>query len=164
MRLRRGRTRRRPAARVFVRRDPQARRRRRRADPGVLPHRQVAPRVSRGGRQVIGQLRGTVICRTSTGDVLIDVGGVGYRVLVPLSAIPALEVGANTFLFTHTYVRDDAIVLYGFPTRDERETFDALIGANGVGPKLALAILSVHSPGSLRRCLTEDDLDGLVLV
>lgn len=113
---------------------------------------------------MIGSLRGTVIARSTTGDVIVEVGGVGYRVFVPLSAIPSLEVGANTFLFTHTYVRDDAIVLYGFPTRDERETFDALIGANGVGPKLALAILSVHSPGSLRRCLTEDDLDGLVLV
>ena len=113
---------------------------------------------------MIGSLRGTVIQRTTTGEVLLEVGGVGYRVLVPLSAIPSLEVGANTFLFTNTYVRDDAIVLYGFPSRDERETFEALIGANGVGPKLALAILSVHSPGSLRRCLADDDLDGLVLV
>jgi holliday junction DNA helicase RuvA len=113
---------------------------------------------------VIGSLRGTVIGRTTTGEVLLEVGGVGYRALVPLSAIPSLEVGANTFLFTHTYVRDDAIVLYGFPSRDERETFDVLIGANGVGPKLALAILSVHTPTSLRRCLTEDDLDGLVMV
>ncbi len=113
---------------------------------------------------MIGSLRGTVIERTTTGDVLIEVGGVGYRVLVPLSVIPALEVGTNTFLFVHTHVRDDAIVLYGFPSRDERETFDALIGANGVGPKLGLAILSVHSPSSLRRCLADDDLDGLVLV
>ena len=113
---------------------------------------------------MIGSLRGNVIERTTTGEVLVEVGGVGYRVLVPLSTIPGLEVGANTFLFVHTHVRDDAIVLYGFPSRDERETFDALIGANGVGPKLALAILSVHSPTSLRRCLADDDLDGLVLV
>src|SRR5207248_8051014 len=102
--------------------------------------------------------------RSATGEVLVEVGGVGYRALVPLSAIPTLEPGAAAMLFTHLHVRDDTMVLFGFPTRDERETFDALIGANGVGPKLALAILSVHSPGSLRRCLTEDDLDGLVLV
>jgi holliday junction DNA helicase RuvA len=113
---------------------------------------------------VIGSVRGTVIERTTTGDVLIEVGGVGYRVQTPLSLIPALEVGANTFLFVHTHVREDAIVLYGFASRDERETFDALIGANGVGPKLALAILSVHAPSSLRRCLANDDLDGLVVV
>jgi Holliday junction DNA helicase RuvA len=113
---------------------------------------------------VIGSLRGTVIERTTTGEVLIEVGGVGYRLLVPLSVIPALEVGANTFLFVHTHVRDDAILLYGFSSRDERDTFDALIAANGVGPKLALAILSVHAPSSLRRCLADDDLDALVLV
>jgi Holliday junction DNA helicase RuvA len=113
---------------------------------------------------VIGSVRGTIIERTMNGDVLVEVGGVGYRVVVPLSLIPALEVGTNTFLFVHTHVRDDAIVLYGFSSRDERETFDALIGANGVGPKLALAILSVHSPSNLRRCLADDDLDGLILV
>ena len=67
-------------------------------------------------------------------------------------------------MFTHLHVRDDAMVLYGFPTRDERDTFDVLISATGVGPKLALAILSVHSPAVLRRCLADDDLDALVLV
>jgi Holliday junction DNA helicase RuvA len=83
---------------------------------------------------------------------------------VPLSAVSALEAGANAFLFTHMHVRDDAMLLYGFPTRDERDTFEALIGATGVGPRLALAILSVHSPGVLRRCLAEDDLAALTLV
>jgi Holliday junction DNA helicase RuvA len=92
------------------------------------------------------------------------VGGVGYRVLVPLGALGALEPGANAFLFTHLHVRDDAMVLYGFPTRDERDTFEALIGATGVGPKLGLAILTVHSPTSLQRALRSDDLDALVLV
>jgi Holliday junction DNA helicase RuvA len=67
-------------------------------------------------------------------------------------------------LFTHLHVREDAMVLYGFPTRDERDTFEALIGATGVGPKLALAILSVHAPVALRRCLATDDLDALTLV
>jgi Holliday junction DNA helicase RuvA len=113
---------------------------------------------------VIGSVRGTVLERTMAGEVLVEVGGVGYRVNVPLSAIAELEAGANTFLFTHLHVRDDAMVLYGFPTRDERDTFAALIGATGVGPKLALAILSVHSPVHLRRCLATDDLDALVLV
>ena len=56
------------------------------------------------------------------------------------------------------------MVLFGFPSRDERDTFEALIAATGVGPKLALAILSVHTPSALRRCLADDDLDALVLV
>jgi Holliday junction DNA helicase RuvA len=113
---------------------------------------------------VIGSVRGTIIERHASGEVLVEVGGVGYRVLVPLSAVPALEPSATTFLFTHLHVRDDAMVLYGFPTRDERDTFEALIGATGVGPKLALAILSVHSPNVLRRALVDDDLDALTLV
>ena len=96
---------------------------------------------------MIGSVRGTVLERTPTGEVLVEVGGVGYR--VPRAARRRCRrstPGATAFLFTHLHVRDDAMMLYGFPTRDERDTFEALIGASGVGPKLALAILSVHSP------------------
>src|SRR4051794_25629324 len=107
---------------------------------------------------MIGSVRGTVIERTMAGEVLVEVGGVGYRVQVPLGTVPSLEAGGQTFLFTHLHVRDDAMILFGFPTRDERDTFESLIGATGVGPKLGLAILSVHSPNDLRRCLAEDDL------
>jgi Holliday junction DNA helicase RuvA len=113
---------------------------------------------------VIGSVRGDVLERNLAGEVLVEVAGIGYRVLVPVSAVPALEPGAHVFLFTHQHVRDDALILFGFPTRDERDTFEALITASGVGPKLALAILSVHSPSSLRRCQAEDDLDSLVSV
>jgi Holliday junction DNA helicase RuvA len=124
----------------------------------------VASAAARAGVVVIGSVRGTVIERAASGEVLVEVGGVGYRAHVPLSAIPNLAPGSNAFLFTHLHVRDDAMVLFGFPTRDERDTFESLIGATGVGPKLALAILSVHSPVALRRCLADDDLDGLTLV
>jgi holliday junction DNA helicase RuvA len=113
---------------------------------------------------MIGSVRGTVIERSATGEALVEVGGVGYRVLVPVSAVPSLLPGAPAFLFTHLHVREDAMVLYGFPTRDERDTFEALIAASGVGPKLALAVLSVHSPTALRRSLAEDDLASLTLV
>jgi Holliday junction DNA helicase RuvA len=61
-------------------------------------------------------------------------------------------------------VREDAIVLFGFSTRDERLCFEALLGAHGVGPALALAILSAHSPSSLRRALASDDVDALTMV
>jgi Holliday junction DNA helicase RuvA len=113
---------------------------------------------------MIGSLRGCVIERTLNGEVLLEVGGVGYRVNLPLGALSSCEPGTNAFLFTHLHVREDAMILYGFPSRDERDTFEALIGATGVGPKLALAILSVHNPNALRRCLADDDLDALVLV
>lgn len=113
---------------------------------------------------MIGSVRGSVLERTAAGEVLVEVGGVGYRLLVPLSNVPLLEPGTGAFLFTHLHVREDAMVLYGFLSRDERDTFEALITATGVGPKLALAILSVHSPGSLRRALLDDDLDALTLV
>ena len=113
---------------------------------------------------MIGSVRGSVIERSAAGEVLVEVGGVGYRVNVPLRVIPTLDPGGNTFLFTHLHVRDDALVLYGFPTREERDTFEVLLGAAGVGPKLGLAILSVHAPVALRRALLEDDLDALTLV
>ena len=113
---------------------------------------------------MIGSVRGSVLERSAVGEVLVEVGGVGYRVLVPLSAVPALTPGAGAFLFTHLHARDDAMVLYGFPTREERDTFEVLIGASGVGPKLALAILSVHSPVALQRALLDDDIDALTLV
>ena len=113
---------------------------------------------------MIGSVRGAVVERTATGEVLVEVGGVGYRVHVPASALPTLHPGDAAFLFTHLHVREDAMVLYGFPTRDERDTFEALIGTTGVGPRLALAMLSVHSPSALRRALLEDDLAALTAV
>ncbi len=113
---------------------------------------------------MIGSVRGSVLERSATGEVLVEVGGVGYRVLVPLGAVAGLHPGTGTFLFTHLHVRDDAMVLFGFPTRDERDTFEVLIGASGVGPKLGLAILSVHSPAALRRALVDDDVAALTLV
>ena len=113
---------------------------------------------------MIGSVRGTVLERSPSGEVLVEVGGVGYRCLVPISALPQLDPGGAAFLMTHLHVREDAMTLFGFPTREERDTFEILILANGVGPKLALAILSVHPPSALRRAVAEDDVDALCLV
>lgn len=113
---------------------------------------------------MIGSMRGTVLDRAANGEVVVEVAGLGYRVSVPTGALQELSPGGQAFLFTHLHVREDALVLYGFPTRDERDTFEVLLGASGVGPKLALAILSVHSPIALRRALLADDFDALTLV
>jgi Holliday junction DNA helicase RuvA len=113
---------------------------------------------------MIGSIRGTVLERTASGEALVEVGGVGYRASVPTGTLLKLVPGEPAFLFTHLHVREDAMVLFGFLTRDERDTFEALLVASGVGPKLALAILSVHTPNALRRALVHDDLDALVLV
>jgi holliday junction DNA helicase RuvA len=118
---------------------------------------------------VIGSLRGSLIdrwpWREHGAEVLVEVGGVGYRVVTPSGALSRLgEPGATVFLHVHTHVREDAIVLFGFPTRDERVCFEALIGAHGVGPAVALAMLSVHSPAALRRAVGAGDVDALTLV
>ena len=114
---------------------------------------------------MIGSLRGVLLDRTAKGEVLVEVGGVGYRVSVPAGALGRLgELGGQVFLHVHTHVRDDAIVLYGFPTREERSCFEALVATHGVGPAVALSILSVHSPAALRRAVGTGDVDALTLV
>jgi holliday junction DNA helicase RuvA len=114
---------------------------------------------------VIGSLRGVLLERGGAGEVVVEVAGVGYRALVPLTALHRLgEPGSEVRLHTHLHVREDALTLYGFPTRDERSCFEALIGAHGVGPALALAILSVHRPDALREAVVEGDVDALCLV
>ncbi|HEY2429834.1 MAG TPA: Holliday junction branch migration protein RuvA [Acidimicrobiales bacterium] len=112
-------------------------------------------------------MRGTVLERTagpSAGELLVEVGGVGYRVAVPTGTLAVADVGGPFFLHVHTHVRDDAIILYGFGTRAERACFDALIGVHGVGPALALALLSTHAPAALQRIVVTEDVDALTLV
>jgi Holliday junction DNA helicase RuvA len=114
---------------------------------------------------MIGSLRGTLADRGSTGEVLIEVGGVGYRVTVtPTTVVELGEPGAEVFVHVHHHIREDAQTLYGFLTRTERDGFEALLGAHGVGPALALAILSVHGPDALAMVVAEDDVDALCLV
>jgi Holliday junction DNA helicase RuvA len=113
---------------------------------------------------MIGSLRGRLLHR-GAGEVLVEVGGVGYVVVTaPTTAVSLGELGDEVFVWVHHHVREDAETLYGFAGRDERVTFDALLGAHGVGPALALAILSVHGPGALARILVEDDVSALCLV
>ncbi|HET6873238.1 MAG TPA: Holliday junction branch migration protein RuvA [Acidimicrobiales bacterium] len=116
---------------------------------------------------MIGSLRGTLLDRRPRAgggvEVLVEVGGVGYRAVVPAASFGA-SLGSAVFLHVHTHVREDAFILYGFPTREERNCFEMLIAAHGVGPAVALAMLSVHSPAALQRAVMSDDLDALTLV
>ncbi len=113
---------------------------------------------------MIGSLRGTLTDRDDA-EVTIETGGVGYRVAVsPTTAVSLGDVGDDVFCWVHHHQREDAQMLYGFATKDERRCFEALLGAHGVGPALALGILSVHAPVALARILAEDDIGALCLV
>lgn len=114
---------------------------------------------------MIGSLRGTLAARLSPTEVLVDVGGVGYRVVVATPTAAALGSGGDHVeLWIHTHVREDALVLYGFLHDDERRCFESLLGAHGVGPALALTILSTLSPAALSVAVLEDDLATLCAV
>ena len=114
---------------------------------------------------MIGSLRGVLADRPTPGEVIVEIGGVGYRASVPTTVVAGLGApGSEVFLHVHTHVREDAIVLFGFAHADERRCFEALLGAHGVGPSLALAILSSLSPAALSTAVLEDDVDTLCLV
>ncbi len=114
---------------------------------------------------MIGSIRGVLADRDPTGELLVEVAGVGYRVTVaPATAVSAGDVGDEVHLHIHHHIREDAQTLYGFIERVERITFETLIGAHGVGPALALAILSVHSPADLSRLVASEDVGALCLV
>ncbi len=91
---------------------------------------------------MIASLKGIVASKKPEG-IIVEVGGIGYQVSVPLCSLSNIpEQGGEIFLHTYTHVREDALQLYGFLTEDERKIFVTLLGINGIGPKLALAILS----------------------
>jgi len=113
---------------------------------------------------VIAFLEGEV-AEKGTDRVVLAVNGTGYELLVPVSTLAKLPpLGNRARLFTRLQVRDDALVLYGFCSTEERGLFDLLVTVSGVGPKLALAFLSVFSPEGLRRAVSADDVGALATV
>jgi Holliday junction DNA helicase RuvA len=104
---------------------------------------------------MIARLRGRISGRAGSG-LIVDVNGVGYLV----NATPTVHrLGSGEVTIQiHTVVREDALQLYGFATADERELFELLLGVNGVGPKVALAIVSGSTPAELRRAIARDDV------
>jgi holliday junction DNA helicase RuvA len=105
---------------------------------------------------VIARLRGRPVTWDAEGLVL-DVGGVGYRLLATPAAVRKAEGRDEVVLETHLHVREDAMQLFGFSDAGERELFEQLLGVNGVGPKVALAIVSGYSASELRRAIVRED-------
>jgi len=113
---------------------------------------------------VIAHLRGT-IHQKSPNRIVVDVGGVGYDLFVPLSTFYGLgDIGAGVALRVHTHVREDALVLYGFATELEQELFERLIAVSGIGPKVALAVLSGIEPQDLMRAIERGDVARLTAI
>ena len=96
--------------------------------------------------------------------LVVDVHGVGYELEAPMSTFYKVTLGAPVTLFTHQVVREDAHLLYGFATRDERDLFRTLLKVNGVGPKLALAILSGMEADAFAACVRQGDVATLVRI
>jgi Holliday junction DNA helicase RuvA len=115
-----------------------------------------------GSQNMIGKISG-VLEEKNTHQALIDVNGLSYEVEVPITtSFDMPEIGNKVQLYTHFVVREDAQLLYGFLKKQDREMFRVLIKVNGVGPKVALAILSGLDTVSLIRCVQADDLATLV--
>jgi Holliday junction DNA helicase RuvA len=113
---------------------------------------------------MIGRIKGQLV-ELSDNTVLVDVGGVAYELEVTSAALAQLpHAGGTVQLYTHFVVREDAQLLYGFGSRDERDLFRALIRINGVGPKLGLSIISAVSLAQLARCVLDNDAAVLTKV
>jgi Holliday junction DNA helicase RuvA len=113
---------------------------------------------------MIARLRGTLI-EKHPNRAILDAGGVGYEVTIPISTYSGLpETGSETVLRIHTHVREDIIALYGFLTLDERNLFEKLIGVSGIGPGLAIKVLSGMAAGELLNAIRRNELDRLVRI
>jgi Holliday junction DNA helicase RuvA len=113
---------------------------------------------------MIGHLRGSIL-EKHPNQIMLDIGGVGYDVQIPISTYSALsDVGAAAALHIHTHVREDAILLYGFATPEEKALFERLISVSGIGPKLALAVLSGLQTGALVTAIRSSDVAALVRI
>ncbi len=112
---------------------------------------------------MIASLTGQVSGITAQG-VVLTVGGIGLAVLTTPGTRARLRAGEQAFLATSLLVREDSLTLYGFETDDERDVFELLQTSSGVGPKVAQAVLTVHTPDAVRRAIATEDLAALCLV
>lgn len=115
------------------------------------------------GEPVIASLTGTV-AHVGLDRAVVDVGGVGYLVHATPTTLATLRVGETAGVATSMVVREDSMTLYGFGDADERDVFETVQTVSGVGPRLALAMLAVHTPDALRRAVATEDLAALTRV
>lgn len=112
---------------------------------------------------MIARLRGTAVASTPEG-LILDVGGVGYLVAATPSAVRRAGAGDEVTVETYMHVREDVLQLYGFSDRAERELFVQLLSVNGIGPKVALAIVSGSPADELRRAIVREDVARFVAI
>lgn len=112
---------------------------------------------------MIGRLKGIIVEKNAP-QIIIDINGIGYEVETPLSTFCRLTMGETATLWTHLVVREDAHLLYGFSEKDERLLFRLLLKVSGVGPKLALALLSGMEPMAFLRCIEAEDISTLTKI
>ena len=112
---------------------------------------------------MIASLRGTVLSVGLTGAV-IETGGVGMSIQATPTTLSGLRIGEEVLVHTELVVREDSLTLFGFTDVDERDSFRTLMSAKGVGAKLALAMLAVHTPNTLRRAIASQDVAALTRV
>jgi Holliday junction DNA helicase RuvA len=109
---------------------------------------------------MIATLRGE-ISQIEDNALIVEVGGVGLRVFVPAPIRGRVKIGETAFLFTHLIVREDALTLYGFESQADRELFNILLGVDGVGPKVALSVLSTMTLDAVQHAVFADEADIL---
>jgi Holliday junction DNA helicase RuvA len=113
---------------------------------------------------MIGSIRGKIILKTEK-FILVETGGVGYKISVSPDVLSKTQkTGDEIFLFIHTHVREDAFDLYGFINTEELEFFEMLLNVSGIGPRSALAILSIASIGTLRKAIGTGDTSYLTKI
>jgi Holliday junction DNA helicase RuvA len=108
---------------------------------------------------MIASLRGTLLQLSPPDSLVVEVGGVGYKVFVPTSVLDGQAPGHLIFLHTELIVREDSLTLFGFATEEQRSLFSLLLGVQGIGPKLALSVLSSLSVDVLRRAIVNEQAD-----
>jgi Holliday junction DNA helicase RuvA len=114
---------------------------------------------------MIGRIRGVLIEQEPDRVVVETAGGVGYEVIVAPRLLMELPAAGNEVtLFVHTQVREDAITLYGFEDRTDRAVFRLVLGVQGIGPKLAMALIGTTDPEALAAAIAREDVDGLIRV
>lgn len=112
---------------------------------------------------MIGRLSGLVVGIRSE-SVILDVNGVGYEVAMSPKAIASMPINEPHTIHTHLHVREDGMSLFGFVTEADRDVFRILLGASGVGPRVAMGMLSVFSADALRKVVASEDVDALTQV